>query len=233
MKGITPKRKILPARDKFKLPPSLIPKKRAKATSQDKRLGEPSKRKPKRKKIILNLIQCRRRRIMIVTSKDNESWAKHNRRCEGAEVQVFYVGTIKGIKRLIQRLKGEKYDCIVFAPSHGNKENAFIKIKNNSALEALYPILKMCLHITNHVHVCTCYQGCHLNKSIEKLATEKNFQGRDNLTLTGYRIMLNATTPTTQPENFLMTWIEHGCYPSANSHPAYVWQSVNNQKSGV
>lgn len=139
-----------------------------KATNQSKPSApKPKSRKYKKnksKKYLLRNFRGGKKKILLVTTEDFKSWSgdagvHHNFKI--SEIEVLFVESNKAlIQKINKDYKDKRFECVVLAPGHGAKEDAKINWPQNlTTYEDLFPCIKACISVTNHINIQTCYQG--------------------------------------------------------------------------
>jgi hypothetical protein len=121
-------------------------------------------KKKKSKMYLLNNFNGRRKKILLVTTEDFKSWSgdagvHHNFKI--SEIEVLFVESNTAlIDKIHKDYKDKRFDCVVLAPGHGAKEDAKINWPQTFiTYEDLFPCIKACISVTNHINIQTCYQG--------------------------------------------------------------------------
>jgi hypothetical protein len=139
-----------------------------KATNQSKPSAPKPKsrkyKKSKSKKYLLRNFHGGKKKILLVTTEDFKSWSgdagvHHN--IKNSEIEVLFVESNKAlIQKISKDYKDKRFECVVLAPGHGAKEDAKINWPQNLiTYEDLFPCIKACISVTNHINIQTCYQG--------------------------------------------------------------------------
>jgi hypothetical protein len=125
----------------------------------------------KARKSKIPLIKVQQRSILVLISSSYKNWIPETN-TPSRRIIVHAIKAKEEAQIILDNYykAKDKFDAVVLSPAHGAKTSTKISWSVLADYNQLfYTLIGRAAQITNHVHLCTCYQGLYIPSYIQKL----------------------------------------------------------------